>query len=304
MIVLIGFGKMGQSIAQFLMGQVPGLRIVCSSPRRVAETDRWIGKKQKRQTGPADWQACLMDQVPWQHVTLVIETVSEDLILKQTIFRQLGRLVRPDTILTSNTSALPLAEVFDRIPRSERCIGWHFFYPVVLSPVVEIQAQPDTASSVLEEMKRRAQALNLSPIVNPPEDYQAINRAISDMAAAMYQLARSNHISLEQVNDVFKLDYHIGPLDIVRTTGKKIILDSLARYRQLRDSRQLEQWQQYLESHLSSDPIHWLIDLPAGDDFDGRLLRRQLHSLRQDIRRRYGQERSEALDIILKKGES
>ncbi len=83
---------------------------------------------------------------------LVIEAVVENLAVKTEIFERLGQIVRPDAILSSNTSSIPIMQLAAATVNPERVVGLHFFNPAPVMPLVEIIACE--ASS--EETVRRA----------------------------------------------------------------------------------------------------------------------------------------------------
>jgi 3-hydroxybutyryl-CoA dehydrogenase len=69
---------------------------------------------------------------------LVIEAVLEELPLKREVFGHLSKVVRPEAILATNTSALSVSEIAEAADRPERVIGMHFFNPAPVLPLVEI----------------------------------------------------------------------------------------------------------------------------------------------------------------------
>src|SRR5215211_2325982 len=69
---------------------------------------------------------------------LVIEAIVEELEPKRETFAELGRIVGPDAILASNTSALPIGKIAEATEHPERVVGMHFFNPAPLLPLVEI----------------------------------------------------------------------------------------------------------------------------------------------------------------------
>ena len=68
----------------------------------------------------------------------VIEAVFEDLAVKQTVFAGLEPVVRPDCILATNTSSLSVTRMSDGLQHPERVVGFHFFNPVAVMPLLEI----------------------------------------------------------------------------------------------------------------------------------------------------------------------
>ena len=69
---------------------------------------------------------------------LAIEVVPENLKLKQAVFQKLDGACRPDALLASNTSAIPITSLAAATQRPERVMGLHFFSPVPMSQVVEV----------------------------------------------------------------------------------------------------------------------------------------------------------------------
>jgi 3-hydroxybutyryl-CoA dehydrogenase len=69
---------------------------------------------------------------------LVAEAVVEDLDTKTAIFSAVGKIVGPDTLITSNTSSIPIMKLAAATDRPERVIGMHFFNPAPVLPLVEI----------------------------------------------------------------------------------------------------------------------------------------------------------------------
>ena len=73
---------------------------------------------------------------------------SEDLPLKQKLFAEIERHVRPDTILASNTSVIPITAIMQGLTRRERALGTHWWNPPFLVPLVEvIETQWTSAAS-------------------------------------------------------------------------------------------------------------------------------------------------------------
>jgi 3-hydroxybutyryl-CoA dehydrogenase len=68
----------------------------------------------------------------------VVEAISENLPLKQQLFAAVERHVRPDTILASNTSVIPITDIMGRLKHRERALGTHWWNPPTLVPLVEV----------------------------------------------------------------------------------------------------------------------------------------------------------------------
>ncbi len=80
----------------------------------------------------------------------VVEAVSENLELKQSLFRKMDKLCGPETILTSNTSVISITEIASRSKNRSRIVGTHFWNPPHLIPLVEVTPGEETDPKVVE----------------------------------------------------------------------------------------------------------------------------------------------------------
>jgi 3-hydroxybutyryl-CoA dehydrogenase len=97
-------------------------------------------------------------------VGFVSENIPEQLPLKQALFAELDRLTPPDTILSTNTSSLPITQVARDTQHPERVIGFHWFNPPHLIPLVEVIRGDRTTDAAMDETYRLAQGIGKSPI--------------------------------------------------------------------------------------------------------------------------------------------
>jgi 3-hydroxybutyryl-CoA dehydrogenase len=80
----------------------------------------------------------------------LVESVPEDLSLKQQVFRELDRLARPDAMLTSNTTALSISAIARVCARPERVLSVHYYLPAHLIPLVDVLPAESTDPAVVE----------------------------------------------------------------------------------------------------------------------------------------------------------
>ena len=89
----------------------------------------------------------------------VVEAVLEDLPLKQKLFAEIESYIRPDTILASNTSVIPITRIMEGLKQRERALGTHWWNPPYLVPLVEvIETQWTSRSAIDFTMKLHAAA--------------------------------------------------------------------------------------------------------------------------------------------------
>ena len=141
-IAVVGAGLMGHGIAQVfaLAGHdvtitdtvVKNLDTVAS---RIAANLRDLGEDEsavERVQPSVDLTDAVHD------ADYVVEAVSENLQLKKKLFAELERRTRPDTILASNTSVIPITAIMQDLSRRERAVGTHWWNPPFLVPLVEV----------------------------------------------------------------------------------------------------------------------------------------------------------------------
>ncbi len=95
----------------------------------------------------------------------VIESVPEDLAVKQRVFRELDGLASPDTILASNTTALSVTAIARDCSRPERVLSAHYYLPAHLVPLVDVIPGEKTAPEAVEATRRLLEEVGKAPVV-------------------------------------------------------------------------------------------------------------------------------------------
>ena len=100
----------------------------------------------------------------------VIEAVFEELSIKQQVFAELEAVVRPDCVIATNTSSLSVSEMASKMEHPERVVGFHFFNPVAVLPLLEVvraeqtdDASLATAFAVAKTLKKNAVLVKDAP---------------------------------------------------------------------------------------------------------------------------------------------
>jgi len=101
------------------------------------------------------------DQKVFANADFVIEAIFEELSLKQKLFKDLEKIITPECILATNTSSLSVEAMAEGLTNPERVVGFHFFNPVVVMPLLEVartsktdDATTATAINVGKELKK------------------------------------------------------------------------------------------------------------------------------------------------------
>lgn len=146
---IVGAGVMGGGIAQLLsFYDIPSrlkdinYEALKSALKTAAGLFDYAVKKKLLKVNQADNKMGLIsttiDYRGFENTGMVIEAVVEDLNIKQKVFKELSRIVSPQTVLASNTSSLPIIDIARDAEHPERAVGLHFFNPVHRMPLVEV----------------------------------------------------------------------------------------------------------------------------------------------------------------------
>ncbi|MBV8392591.1 MAG: 3-hydroxyacyl-CoA dehydrogenase [Alphaproteobacteria bacterium] len=103
-------------------------------------------------------------EAPWKEIDQVVETVTEDLPLKQKLFAEMETLARPDCALTSNSSSFPISDIGKGLKTQHRMMGLHFFMPAHLIPLVEVIRSVHTDVALAEKIGATMKALGKRPV--------------------------------------------------------------------------------------------------------------------------------------------
>ncbi len=152
---------------------------------------------------------------------LVIEAATERETIKQAIFEDLVPHLKPETILTSNTSSISITRLASRTDRPEKFMGFHFMNPVPVMQLVELIrgiATDDATYSALKEVVE-----NLGKTAASAEDFPAfiVNRILMPMInEAVYTLYEGVG-SVSSIDSAMKLgtNHPMGPLELADFIG-------------------------------------------------------------------------------------
>ncbi len=109
--------------------------------------------------------ATQLDYRGFKRVDLVVEAVVENMDVKKSVFQELEKEVRVDTILTSNTSSLSVEEMASVLEHPGRFAGLHFFNPVNKMPLVEIITHSKIAPETIEALYKWVLAVKKTPVI-------------------------------------------------------------------------------------------------------------------------------------------
>jgi len=174
----------------------------------------------------------------------IIEAILEDLKLKRSLYAELERLTPPDTIFSSNTSAISITEISAALKIKERFLGTHFWNPPHILPCVEVIKGTFTDESVFETVYALMNKVGKVP-VRVLKDVPGFlgNRLQHAMWREAISLREKNIASAEDIDKVVKYGFgarmpFIGPLETADLAGLGLTRDI----------------HRYLFPHLESSP--------------------------------------------------
>jgi 3-hydroxyacyl-CoA dehydrogenase/enoyl-CoA hydratase/3-hydroxybutyryl-CoA epimerase len=165
---------------------------------------------------------------------LVIEAVFEDIEIKRGVVAELERVVRQDTVIASNTSALPIAEIARDARVPERIVGMHFFSPVHRMQLVEIVRPPGADPDAVATAVAAAIRMGKTPIVVGDGPGFYTTRVLGTMLAEAFALLEEG-VAIDEIDRAMTaFGWPVGPLALVDEVGLEVavhVSETVARAR-------------------------------------------------------------------------
>jgi 3-hydroxyacyl-CoA dehydrogenase/enoyl-CoA hydratase/carnithine racemase len=152
----------------------------------------------------------------------VIEAVFEEMAVKQQVFAEAEGMVAETSILASNTSSLSLTEMASRLRRPERVVGFHFFNPVAVLPLVEIIRGEKTNAVTLATAFSIAKTLNKTGILVKDAPAFLVNRILTKMMVDCLELVDEG-ADFQAVDEaLLGLGLPMAPFDLLGLVGPAV----------------------------------------------------------------------------------
>ncbi|WP_102192283.1 3-hydroxyacyl-CoA dehydrogenase NAD-binding domain-containing protein [Microbacterium aurantiacum] len=231
---IIGAGLMASQFALLFVRklQVPVLITDLDQARvdkGVAYIHEEIGKLEAKRRLDADSANKLRalvtgttDKSLYADCDFVIEAVFEEVGVKQQVFGEIEKIVAEDAILATNTSSLSVEEIGSKLAHPERLVGFHFFNPVAVMPLIEVVKTPTTSEAALATAFVVAKNLGKNAVLTADAPGFVVNRLL---AKVMGEAARAVYEGTP-VADVEKafapLGLPMGPFQLIDLVGWKV----------------------------------------------------------------------------------
>jgi len=165
-----------------------------------------------------------------KYADYVVEAVSEDLLLKQKLFKEIEEHVRPEAILASNTSVIPITKIMQRLKKRERALGTHWWNPPYLVPLVEVIGTRWTSPEAIDwTMQLHAEAGKTPVHVKKDVPGFVGNRLQHALWRECISLVENGICDAETVDTVIKASFGrrlavLGPLENADLVGTDLTL--------------------------------------------------------------------------------
>ncbi len=160
----------------------------------------------------------------------VIEAVTENLTLKQKIFKELDSLCQPHTILASNTTALMPSQIGAKTKRADKILNTHYFNPPYLIPLVELIRSPETSDNTVSVTFDLLTAIGKTPAIIEKEALGFVGpRLQAALIREAFAIVEQGIASAETVDLVVRNSFGrrlsvAGPFEVFELAGWDLVL--------------------------------------------------------------------------------
>jgi 3-hydroxybutyryl-CoA dehydrogenase len=234
---VIGAGTMGNGIAQ--VAARAGLQVIMRDvkdeflQRGMAAVDKSLQRDVDKERLKEEEKQAIIARIrtvtgmeSLAEADLVVEAVTEDLSVKQDVFRQLDEITRPDAILASNTSSISITKLGAATRRPDKVIGMHFMNPVPVMKLVEIIRGIATSDETHRAVHDLTLKLDKTPLECNDMPGFVSNRVLMPMINEAIFALYESVATRESIDGIMKLgmNHPMGPLTLADFIGLDVCL--------------------------------------------------------------------------------
>ena len=240
-ITVIGSGTMGNGIAHCFAQNQFNVNLVDISEDKLKNALLVINKNLDRQVARsilnADEKAKVLERIKTstnlenssEQADLIIEAASENIKIKEELFRQIDALAPEHCILASNTSSISITKLASYTNRPEKVIGMHFMNPVPVMRLIEVISGFKTSEDTSKVISELTKKLDKTPI--PAKDYPGFvaNRILLPMINEAIETLFQGIGGVSEIDEMMKLGmgHPMGPLLLADFIGLDVCLSVL-----------------------------------------------------------------------------
>jgi 3-hydroxybutyryl-CoA dehydrogenase len=233
---VVGAGLMGSGIAESVARAGLSVFVFEPSSEPLESSLRRVEKSVARaveggKLEPADADA-LRARITWTTdredlatCELVVEAVTEDPAVKAGVFADLDRLVAAESIIASNTSSIPIAQLAAATKRRDRVIGLHFFSPVPVMRLVELVVGIDTSDETVARCESFVERIGKRPIRTKDRSGFIVNMLLVPYLMAGVRMYEDGFATREAIDEAMRLGcgHPMGPLELADFIGLDVL---------------------------------------------------------------------------------
>ena len=249
--MVIGAGQMGNGIAQVFaqagynvyLNDIKDEFVQKGMANIDKNLDRLVKKEKISEADKAEIVGRITASTSYEDAKecqLVVEAATENPTIKFEIFKQLDAITSEDTILASNTSSISITSIGAATSRPEKVVGLHFFNPVPVMKLIEVNMGLLTSDETLTAMRKVGEDLNKTVVVVKDSAGFVVNRILVPMINEAIFVLSEGISSAEEIDEAMKLgaNHPMGPITLADYIGLDVVLAVMnTLYNEFKDTK-------------------------------------------------------------------
>jgi enoyl-CoA hydratase/3-hydroxyacyl-CoA dehydrogenase len=163
---------------------------------------------------------------PFGDADFVVEAVPERMEIKQAVFAELDAATPGHAVLASNTSSLSISEIGEATLRPDKVVGFHYFYPASIMPLIEIVEGEETSAETVSAAVTFAQAIRKQPITCAEVPGFVVNRILNSSSAEVWREQEEKGLSIKKIDEGLGAAgiLPLGPYTLINLLGLDTVL--------------------------------------------------------------------------------
>jgi 3-hydroxyacyl-CoA dehydrogenase/enoyl-CoA hydratase/carnithine racemase len=162
------------------------------------------------------------DKADFADCDWVIEAIFEELTAKQNVFAEVEQHISAETILATNTSSLSVEQIGAKLAHPERVVGFHFFNPVAVMPLVEVVKTPHTNDETLSTAMVTAAALRKNAVITKDTPGFVVNRILAKVLGEAMHAVEQGTPFAEVTEAIRPFGLPMDPFVLLELVGLKV----------------------------------------------------------------------------------
>ena len=160
------------------------------------------------------------------HADVVVEAVVEDLGVKTALFAELDLVCRPDAVLATTTSSLPVIECAMATGRPQQVVGLHFFNPAPVMALVEVVHTVATAAPAVATALALTERIGKHPVVCGDRAGFIVNALLFPYLNSAVRMLAEHYATADDIDQAMKhgCGYPMGPFELLDVVGLDVSL--------------------------------------------------------------------------------